>query len=213
MNKFFIGINLLILTLCSCSPQTSNRGEEISHIEWDSLKEANPLCNANTTVGFVQLETTDECIINYIKKIEYDDDYLFVEDGMQRVFVFNKEGRFINKIGRKGGASNEYITLYDFILDREAKKVLLYDMGKNTILSYDYLGNFLNSEKIRMNDFFYGSKIASADGNRVLLINTNEPEMRYNFSSSNLSTTGNQCVIDLMIQIWNVISILYVFYQ
>jgi len=207
MNKIFTGFNLLILTLYGCSPQVSNQSVEISYIEWDSLKETNPLCNVNTTVEFVQLETTNECIINYIKKIEYDDDFLFIEDGMQQVFAFNKEGRFMNKIGQKGGASNEYITLYDFILDREEKKVLLYDMGKRAILSYDYHGNFLNSEKIRMEDFFYGGNIALAEWHRALIVNTNEPDMKHNFSLLNLNSgerdnyvpyisVGQQCSTD-----------------
>ena len=188
MNKIFIGLNLLFLTLYSCSPQAGNQSEEITSIEWNSLKETNPLCNAQTAVEFVQLETTDECIINYIKKIESDDDFLFIEDGMQRVYAFNKEGRFMNKIGRKGGATNEYVTLYDFILDREEKKVLLFDMGKRAILSYDYHGNFLSTEKIRMDEFFYGGNIALADGHCILIVNTNEPNMKYNFSLINLNS-------------------------
>ena len=56
----------------------------------------------------IALESSDECMIGEIRNMLVDDSLIFVYDGWhENVFVFNLEGKFLNKVGQKGHARNE----------------------------------------------------------------------------------------------------------
>ena len=56
------------------------------------------------SIRYVMLETTDECLIGNISELYVDGRFIFVVDNTiyESVFVFDENGRFLNKIGRLG---------------------------------------------------------------------------------------------------------------
>ncbi len=107
------------------------------------------------TIDFIPLETLDQCIIGSVGKIIATNDKFYILDMQNAISlsVFNKEGKFINSIGRRGRGQGEFLRLRDFcideigkrlfILDSYSRKVLIYSLTKGKILKYLAVSAFL----------------------------------------------------------------------
>ena len=181
--KTFISCAIYALLIASgCTAPPVNDDEDLSHIAWDSLENKDLLSETHVAGDFVKLETNDKCILNDIAKIEGDDSLLFIEDYMQRLYLFSKSGRFLYKIGTKGGAENEYVTLFDFILNREKKQVYIVDSTKEKLLVFDYRGRYIENRSIGNSLLSNSTMVAFADENHLVTIKFNSPEEKTNFS-------------------------------
>jgi len=78
------------------------------------------------------LETTNDCLIGNIHDLQVVDGFIYIIDTnhAKSVFVFDKNGRFIRKIGSLGGGPGEYIQLMDFTIDIKNNFIFLLDYGK-----------------------------------------------------------------------------------
>lgn len=179
---FLFCMAFIVLLQAGCTSSQVDKDENLSYIVWDSLENADFLLNPYTAVDFVKLETNGDCILNDISKIEIDDSLLFVEDCMQRLYLFHKNGSFICKIGTKGGAENEYVTLFDFVLNRKEKQLYIVDCSKGKILIYDYFGKYLGNKDIGVTSLSNSVKAAFVDESHLVTVNFNSPEERFNFS-------------------------------
>lgn len=100
------------------------------------------------TAWYVKLETTDRSLIGNITKMKILDNKIFILDGRpSNLFVFAKDGRFLNKIGRKGKGPNEYSVIRDFSIDKKNKKVIIYDDIASILLYYNFDGKISKKEK------------------------------------------------------------------
>lgn len=99
-------------------------------------------------IDFIKLETVDESIIGKIDKIEMDDKYIYILDrrAAKTLFVFEKNGKFVRKIGKKGKGPGEYGNIYDFVILDDGRIVIL-DLAKNKLLFYNNF-NFTHSVKL-----------------------------------------------------------------
>ena len=81
----------------------------------------------------IQLETDTSMLIGNIDKIILNGDRIYIIDKniTSSIFIFNQNGRFVNKISRKGEGPNEYINLHD----------MFYDKIENTINIISWAGN------------------------------------------------------------------------
>jgi hypothetical protein len=96
-------------------------------------------------IKFVKLETNDSCLLTIIKQIEIKDFLIFIRDFKEGIFVFNTEGKFIAKIGKRGNGAGEYIGLNTFYI--ENNNVVIIDEVKNSLIRYDFKGKHLSTEK------------------------------------------------------------------
>lgn len=91
------------------------------------------------------LETTSECLISDIDKLEIADDKLYIlDDSQDMIFIFDRKGKYLNRIADIGRGPNEYYELSDFHIDDN----LIYitaGSSNNKIMCYDLNGNFTNS--------------------------------------------------------------------
>ena len=62
-------------------------------------------------------------------------------------FVYDRTGKAIRKINRKGQSGEEYISLYTVTLDEENKEMFVNDILGKKIVVYDLYGNFKRSFK------------------------------------------------------------------
>jgi len=135
------------------------------------------------------LETSESCLIGLISKIRVCDQFFLVLDGYKAksLFVFDKEGRFIRKIGRTGQGPGEYVQPCDFTIDKENRTVYVLDRPLRRIQKYEIeTGKFIHSirldQKIGSNNIEYsnGKLYADADfpthsNNNYLLRVIHEP--------------------------------------
>jgi len=157
--KNFLFYNLcLFLCLPSCSSKKSNTTEEhilaisenknIYIVDIDSIPKEEKIGYSSVFKKgkTIILETKNECLIGSIDGIQVLEDKLFILDYLTNsLWVFNKEGKFIRKIGGPGQGPGEYLDISDFTIDPLKKEIYLLDSSAKI---YKYIvdtGNFINS--------------------------------------------------------------------
>ena len=110
-------------------------------------------------VEYIPLETNDEFVNQgYVNAI--GEKYIIVtnyrEDG--DIFVYDRNGKAIRKINRKGQGGEEYISCLKIILDEENEELFVNDFLARKIKVYDMEGNFKRSFKQKQegDTQFYG---------------------------------------------------------
>ena len=92
------------------------------------------------------LETTDDCLVGERPELLKDDqNYFILERQQQFILRFDKSGKFINRIGRRGGGPGEYQELMDFIINPATNSVEVLASG-GKLLRYNYEGAFISSQ-------------------------------------------------------------------
>jgi len=93
---------------------------------------------------FVPLETKDESLIQYIKKVTIYDNKIYILDDQRPLFaIFTIDGKFIRSVGKKGNGPGEFYFPSDFLIDSLHKQIEVYDGLRDRILIYNLNGNFL----------------------------------------------------------------------
>lgn len=114
------------------------------------------------SAGIIVLETTDNSLLTKVDKVDCLNDFLFVLERGNGVFLFNKSGKFIKRIGKKGSGPGEYISPADMTLDLKKQKLYLLDSQTQRILKYSISGAYETSFKIKNEKTF---------SNRILYFN------------------------------------------
>lgn len=97
------------------------------------------------------LETNENCLIGDVKSIRMIDSFIVVTDDHQsgNVFIFDKNGRFIHRLGKVGQGPGEYTYVTDSSIDFERKEIYVFDSYSDNINKYDIAsGDFISSIKI-----------------------------------------------------------------
>ena len=123
--------------------------------------------------AIIPLETNRNSVMtNNIDRIVYKNERIFIfNKRMKSIFIFNADGKFINKIHNVGDGPFDYSSLDDvyfgenniFLLSSYAKKVLIYD----------YNGKVSN--RLNTNGICFGGKIFSFK-DKVYLISVFHPQ-------------------------------------
>lgn len=131
---------------------------DIDHsVKLESINYSDFYSNIETLI----LECDTNILIGYINKLETYNDYLIILDinYSQGIFVFDKYGNFIRKIGAVGQGVGEYIEVSDFTIDKDGLLYLL-DNGAQRINIYELSsGDFIKSLKINENGYVWSYHI------------------------------------------------------
>ncbi len=94
------------------------------------------------SVKLIALETNRNYLIGQIDEIELYNDTIYILDANigKAIYVFDKNGGFINKIGRLGKGPGEYFRPKSFTIDKNTKQIKVLDESKLLIFSIN--GNF-----------------------------------------------------------------------
>ena len=109
-------------------------------------------------VTYIPLETTDESVLGVIGGVICLNDTLVISDSQQnKVFFFDRQGKYLSSFGHVGGGKTEYFFLHKLCVDPDRREILVYDSPtKSRIVVYDFAGNFIRELKL--------SEKISADG-------------------------------------------------
>ena len=88
----------------------------------------------------IKLETNDSCLVSVIREVKTTQEYVFVNDS-KNLFQFDRNGKFIRKIGSVGRGPHEYISISCFTCSPETKRIYIGTLGK--ILCFDFEANFI----------------------------------------------------------------------
>ena len=144
----------LILFACKEEQTDSLRNKDLITIDFESsLVDKLKFSQFVDTIEFIPLETTNRNLIGEIQRVIYDDEkyYIRTTHGMQNanLFVFDKKGKFLWGLNKRGNGPGEYNDFEDFLLTKERINVISYFK----FISYDKLGQFIKESKIGE---FYG---------------------------------------------------------
>jgi hypothetical protein len=94
-------------------------------------------------VEIIPLETSEASLFSRIDKVEFYENTFYIHSmGAKSVFMFDPEGRYVNKIQRIGRGPGEYTEAYDFVLHPTTGTISILNPW-GSILNYDLEGNFI----------------------------------------------------------------------
>jgi hypothetical protein len=157
---------MLLLFFVSCSNVKEETIEsehiiDLDILEMEHIKKSSLFEKTKVTI----LETRDDVLFSYIDKLYVTEDHIFILDktAANRVFLFDKNGKFIRKIGRSGVGPGEYNFVTDFTIDEENRVIYLLESG-GKVNKYNFdNGDFLSSIRFENADL-QGESIQYYDG-------------------------------------------------
>jgi len=136
----------VLLLLCSCNQQIqkkfpNHKDYHVLHVSLDETKTS--LFDIFEKVELIPLETCNEALIKVIRKILYYNNVYYVfDEKLGSLFLFDQNGKFINKIHRIGQGPGEYQLIYDFFVDTLQSQIgMLSPYG--SVLYYSIQGDFI----------------------------------------------------------------------
>lgn len=146
-------ILFIILSFCMFSCQHAGDSTKDSTIEtiriFSNYTTNLPFSAFVDTIELIPLETTEENLIGEITRLIFHDGKYYIRstNSMQnaKLFVFDENGKYIQKIGNKGVGPGEYLDFEDFTLAKD-NQIVIGDYQK--LLHFDLQGQFLHAEKI-----------------------------------------------------------------
>ena len=95
------------------------------------------------SISLVPLETRDDCLIGSISDLYLKGDTIVVVDGQKakQIMLFNKQGKFLRKIGSVGSGPGEYTTITKARISPIG--IEIHDVQSSRFIQYDYEGNVL----------------------------------------------------------------------
>lgn len=150
---------LLVLVLVGCSVKNNKEVEsettnsipkEIVYPITVSLQEA--MKNVDNQITLSTFVDSIEYIplklstpIRFFFLYDYDEELglFFVGDLIKSVMVLDRNGRFLNRIGKIGSGPGEIPSVSTVTVDKENKYVYIYSSNGRSLMRYDYKGKFL----------------------------------------------------------------------
>lgn len=141
--------NLVVLgfTIVSCNNSKAISGN-YSSVETITIDTENhrfvSLDDIVEKVDFVRLETTDDCIVGNISHLFFFDDKIIVADQLtsQSIFVFDINGKFLNRISHLGNGPHEYLDITDVDVTPSGL-IVIKDNVKDKLLFFEPNGKFV----------------------------------------------------------------------
>lgn len=138
--KQYLLISMSILMAFSCygqkmKPITLNLAKAITEKTEEMM-----LSEIATDIRYIPIETREDCLFGKGFDIRYMEDNIFAVSG-ESYFRFDKNGKFLNKIGNKGQGPEEYTMGLFYYIDPVRKYVGVPQW--NGVVYYTYEGDFV----------------------------------------------------------------------
>ncbi len=153
-----VGILLFCLLFSSCVKQ-EKEGYPIEIKKVDNVIYINNPGFPKTTVKEFTLkeelsignETDDDYIFSKISALWVDSlgNIYLIEGKNREVRVFDKNGKFLRKFGRKGQGPGELLSPKDLVVDEKNKTIHILDYGNRKIVRYRFNGTFDSEIKLK----------------------------------------------------------------
>ena len=132
--------------------QKSASGDEI-HIDfYSACKNRTPILLTSQIaddIEFVPLETTEDCLLgDFMDNIILTKDNIIVFD-YKACYLFDRKGKFINKIGTQGNGPGEFTKALSVNVDTLNKWIYFVDHWTQRFIKYDYTGKHIKDLKMK----------------------------------------------------------------
>jgi hypothetical protein len=125
-------------------------------------------------VETVKLELTEKSIISGIYKVEFANNRFYVLDKQKAnaLFVYDRKGKFIQRIGRDGKGPGEHLRIWDFNINYLNSQIELLDIDLRKIIAFDFNGKFKKEIIIPI----YASSLINIDNSTYGVYTANSPQ-------------------------------------
>lgn len=113
-------------------------------INIENSQKYNPIDSAIKHVQVIPLQTDSIALIEYIDRIEMDEQYIFILDVNNNFFIFRMNGEFVAKIAASGRGPKDITRLRNFYIDTYKKRICIFDDIRQSIFKYNYEGEFID---------------------------------------------------------------------
>jgi len=104
------------------------------------------------SIGYVQLETTENCLLKFTPIIYHVENFFLLSDFFG-IYQFNSiTGEFLRQIGSRGQGPGEFLNIQNICIDN-SKRVIVKDHAKQQhLMAFDYEGKSLNKIEFDSSD-------------------------------------------------------------
>ena len=135
---------IVSLLFVNCNNKSSTEDEiDIIAVEFPEKPNNNLISENLTLSNIVALETVDASLIKHIKKIIRHNDKLIILNAGVEVLIFDKDGKFLHKINKRGNGPNEYTNIVDISMDDSNGNIIVYS-DNYKLLFFDLVGNYVS---------------------------------------------------------------------
>ena len=159
--KYFL-FTLIALSFICCQSKKEDKAIfiDLSDVEYKAFNKSD--FNIADTI---RLQETEKSQLRKIHKISFDDQFIFILDkSLQKVFQFDRNGKFENRYAPLGDAPQQADYINDFSLDKKNNIIYILDVNNRKILQFDYDGQFVDSKRLA----FEAYDIDLIKSNRIL---------------------------------------------
>lgn len=148
-----IGVFILLIFLVGCEGNNPSAEDFITVDVTKNYPKKDLILQDVFDVEYIPLETSDEFVtLGYVEAIGKD--IIVVKNANLRVgagdiFIFERNGKGVRKINRKGQGNGEYTFITDVALDEEDGELYVGCLFQQKVFVYDLLGNFKRNFKYK----------------------------------------------------------------
>ncbi len=141
MNFYYVGIIVFSLFICSCKKGEVEHTAKIL-IDFSKIKSIDLVQHNKKKVCF---EFSEKSMLGNLDEIVLNDEGFFIRS-LDGLFLFDKHGNFLSKIGSKGVSLGEYTHFNSFFIKND--KVFIYDAQSKQIIGYDFTGKHISTTSL-----------------------------------------------------------------
>lgn len=137
---------LLIICVFLVTCKTKRYSETTINFRFEKLSE-NSKSSVVKSYSLVPLETTEQSYLTKIVRLDVWGDKIFILEyiGPRRnLYIFSREGKYINKLSAQGRGPREYQSIIDFDIHPTKKYISVLDPGLRKIKNYDSNSNYID---------------------------------------------------------------------
>jgi hypothetical protein len=198
-----IGLSLIILFCCfSCQKEPS-----LTHVvvQNKAIQEKQDLSDYFSQKTIRATGEDAYLIPGKVRHFEYFDStlYLFYPQPRNGITAIDSRGNIKWQIFANATPTSSFTALTTFHLDRENRRILVFDDQKHRIYTYDLEGKFINAEdapSLYINDFYIsdsGDQLYSITSQKNAFESSEEKAALVSFSKSNRGSIPDQTLLRL----------------
>lgn len=180
--KIYLYLILLSVTITftCCSFDNDNITTDSSReiiCDISSANSTHKLSEICDSVTLIPLETSDKAFVGIINKIIVDSECMYFLS-KNKIFIYNKHGKFLRTISSIGHALNEFVEINDFCISKS--HIFVSDIQSKKILIFTKKGDYKKTIKTiqfpeyiaSINDSTLAISCSGTEGYRIVILDT-----------------------------------------
>ncbi|MDH6343635.1 hypothetical protein M2480_002379 [Parabacteroides sp. PFB2-12] len=143
--SIFLLFALLSLFACQTDKNKTDKKDSSTVTVNENDQQQVSLSDYVDSFEYIELETTDDNLINHLTKVFFVDDKIVLADRLeQQILFFDAKGRYLYKIHKQGQGPDEYLSLETVLMDDE-DRIIVHDFRGRKLNYYTMEGKYLKS--------------------------------------------------------------------